>query len=188
MLFGKEHSICYKTKITAKGVEITVFIFSGAGFLVGYLTTTGAGTTLYTTDVLNVKIKDAGQEAEKGVFIAAMADVSLVYAFLNHAEVQTKVVAGQSRVKEVSGKVINDTNINLTTLDCTWFTNIVREEGFKVRGHFRLQPVGEGRMERKLIYIKDFEKSGYTRKAKIENESNIILPGIQHPPSGIVLP
>jgi hypothetical protein len=52
-------------------------------------------------------------------------------------------------------------------LDSTWFTTIVRSEGFKVGGHFRMQPFGKNLSDRKLIWISPFDKNGYTRKAKI---------------------
>ena len=51
-------------------------------------------------------------------------------------------------------------------LDSTWFTNIVRSEGFAVHGHFRMQACGPNHSQRKLTYINDFEKKGYTRRAK----------------------
>ena len=39
----------------------------------------------------------------------------------------------------------------------------IRTESFKVTGHWRFQPCGVGMLERKLIWIDTFEKSGYVR-------------------------
>lgn len=66
------------------------------------------------------------------------------------------------------GKLKNALDFDVKIMDSTWFTEICRNEGFMVRGHFRLQPykVNGERVER-LIYINEFEKHGYHRQAKI---------------------
>lgn len=87
-------------------------------------------------------------------------------ALKKYAQIETKVVGANKRVKDFNCKYVNDTDSDITILDSTWFTTLVKSEGFKVRGHFRLQPYGIGMQEKKLIWIKDFEKSGYTREAK----------------------
>lgn len=52
--------------------------------------------------------------------------------------------------------------------DSRWFTTIVRNEDFNVRGFFRLQPKKkDGEWIRELIYIKPFVKHGYHRTADI---------------------
>ena len=50
-------------------------------------------------------------------------------------------------------------------MDCTWFTTIVRNECFSVRGHFRLQPQKDntGNWTKELIYINEFQKHGYIK-------------------------
>lgn len=50
--------------------------------------------------------------------------------------------------------------------DSKWYTKICNDESFKVSGHFRLQPYGDG--TRKLIWINEFTKNGYHRKATID--------------------
>jgi hypothetical protein len=50
-------------------------------------------------------------------------------------------------------------------LDCKWFTDIIREAPFRVKGHLRWQFFGEKKAKRKLIWIDEFEKSGYKRSA-----------------------
>lgn len=104
----------------------------------------------------------------------------VVMAFKKFASVELDVVKPLSRKKTAldpqgKGKVVNDTGIEVTLLDSTWFREIIRNEGFKVRGHFRLQPCknDKGEWTHKLIYINEFEKHGYHRRAKmsIEKES-----------------
>jgi hypothetical protein len=69
-----------------------------------------------------------------------------------------------------SEKYINETDISIKIINSTWFTNIVRTTGFAVSGHFRLQPYGKDRKDRKLIWINEFEKQGYTRLAQKDLE------------------
>lgn len=90
--------------------------------------------------------------------------------FVKHVELETKEIKANSGGHHVGIKYVNETKSNITILDSTWFTTIVRSEGFKVRGHFRFQPYGSGLSKKKLIWIADFEKDGYTRTAKILNQ------------------
>lgn len=88
--------------------------------------------------------------------------------FLEHAEVETKIVNNKKRKAVVDGeKVVNMTDFSLEVINSTYYTTIIRDEQFGVKGHFRWQPYGEGRSKLKYMYIKDFVKNGYTRKAKI---------------------
>lgn len=85
-----------------------------------------------------------------------------------YGEVETVLVgAGVKRkVPETEEVIVNKAPFSITQLDSSWLKTIIRTEGFMVRGHFRLQPYGTGRTQRKLIYIEPFEKHGYTRTAK----------------------
>lgn len=59
--------------------------------------------------------------------------------------------------------------------DSKWYTEIQNNESFRVSGHFRLQPYGDG--TRRLIWINEFTKNGYHRKAAIDKvkDGDIIL-------------
>lgn len=92
--------------------------------------------------------------------------------FIKHVEVEKKVIQPQKRDYHIGTKYVNETKSKIEILDSTWFTTLVRSDAFKVRGHFRLQPCGKDMTDRKLIWISDFEKSGYTRKAKILTDAN----------------
>lgn len=91
--------------------------------------------------------------------------------FIKHVELETKIVNANKKEVHIGTKYVNETKSNIEILDSTWFTTIVRSEGFDVRGHFRFQPFGPALQQRKLIWISDFEKHGYTRKAKILNSN-----------------
>lgn len=99
-----------------------------------------------------------------------MTAASLVLPFLTFAECETKIInsATQHKVKINKEKYVSDIPEDLEIVDSNWFTTIIRTGGFGVHGHFRLQPIGTKRGSRKLIWIKDFEKHGYTRRAHIE--------------------
>jgi hypothetical protein len=91
-----------------------------------------------------------------------------IYLFQKYAQVETKIIEPHQHKKENNCKYINDTKFPITYLDSKWFTTIVKSDGFKVRGHFRLQPkIKDGKWTHELIFINDYMKSGYTSKAKI---------------------
>jgi hypothetical protein len=93
--------------------------------------------------------------------------------FLHFAEIETKELPPSRQIYD--GPVClynNKTKLKMNVVDCTWFTNLIKSGEFNVRGHFRLQPYADG--SRRLIWINDFKKHGYTRKARIEtfNQDN----------------
>lgn len=92
-----------------------------------------------------------------------------VPTFLEFAEVETVTIGQKSaigkRYKFDDEKYINYLDAEVEIIDSRWFRSIVRDQEFGVSGHFRLQPYGPGRAKRKLVYIKDFIKHGYHRRA-----------------------
>ncbi len=92
--------------------------------------------------------------------------------FCHFADVDVKFVArpGSREARRQSGDkdaYVNDTHLNVRHLTAHYYTTICRDESFGVRGHFRMQPFGTGRSERKLIYISPFTKNGYHRRAEL---------------------
>lgn len=91
--------------------------------------------------------------------------------FLQFAHIETILLKPNRGAYEGPVCVYNNkTKSDIEIIDSTWFTNLVKSDAFKVRGHFRIQPFGHGLKNRKLIWISDFTKHGYTREAKIMNE------------------
>jgi len=89
--------------------------------------------------------------------------------FINFAEVETKVMKPNTQIwddRRVNAIYNNKTSADITVIDSTWYTNLVSSGAFNVRGHFRLQPYGPERKQRRLQWIADFQKEGYHRKAK----------------------
>jgi len=96
--------------------------------------------------------------------------IAFTELFLQYAEIEQKTLPPSRQIWDGLNCLYNNkTKSEITIVDSTWFTTLVKSDGFKVRGHFRLQPCGEGNKSRKLIWVSDFEKEGYTRKAKIES-------------------
>lgn len=67
------------------------------------------------------------------------------------------------------------TGLDYYLFDSKWYTEISNDESFQVSGHFRLQPYGDG--TRKLIWINEYTKNGYHRKATIDKvkDGDILL-------------
>lgn len=99
--------------------------------------------------------------------------------FLKYADVEIINVYGNQRkqLPDKSDVIENKSGVRVQYIDSRWIREIIRLEGFKVRGHFRLQPIKdeEGEWTRKLIYINEFEKHGYHRRALKMLENNTDL-------------
>ena len=77
---------------------------------------------------------------------------------------------GEKTGSKKTGKHINATSNGITIVDGSWNTVTKTTDGFEVRGHWRWQPIGEGRKDKKRIWIQEFRKDGYTRNGHRENE------------------
>lgn len=94
-------------------------------------------------------------------------NVSSLLLFKKYAKVETEYLPANKKVKGFNCKYVNQTNANITILDSKWFTNLVKSDAFKVRGHFRLQPKkANGEWTKELIWINEFIKDGYTAPAR----------------------
>lgn len=94
--------------------------------------------------------------------------------FKKYCDIETKVIEPKRKGVVAGSKYINETDKRITVLDSTWFTNLVVTGAFNVGGHLRWQPYGPGLAQKKIIWISDYTKEGYTRKAKAltQNENN----------------
>ncbi len=85
--------------------------------------------------------------------------------FIHNCEIETKVLEPNAKLRHEGEKHFNESKSNLIILDCRWFTELIRDTKFHVRGHLRWQVYGERNSKRKLKWIDEFEKHGYHRKA-----------------------
>lgn len=107
-------------------------------------------------------------EKDKWTLVGA---ISIINMFQKYAEIETQFIMPKTKSNNIKCIYNNQTDLKITQLDCTWFTNIIRSEGFKVRGHFRLQPYADG--TKKIIWINEFQKNGYSLTPKmLKNNDN----------------
>lgn len=158
----------FQTKKGDENVKLVLFIFSKDGYLLGYHSMDkGLDEALWINSIMNIPNNEESIRDWLGSKLNAAITISM---FKTYADVETKFLKPKQRIKEIDCKYVNDTELDLTYLDCKWFTNLIKSDGFKVRGHFCLQPCGVGLKNKKLIWINDFDKNGYTspaRKTKI---------------------
>lgn len=96
------------------------------------------------------------------------------------AEVEIKIInKDRKKVKIGSEVVFNSNKVKIQVIDSSYFTNIIRTEGFAVRGHFAIRACGPGGKDRKITWIKPHEKNGYNRKARLESLSECGHPGFK---------
>lgn len=102
------------------------------------------------------------------VIMSLCKEIAAIELFIQYSEITTKILPPKEQIWNSHTCVYNNkTQDEITIIDLTWFTNLIKSDAFKVRGHFRLQPCGEGMKERKLIWINEFQKEGYIREAKM---------------------
>ena len=86
--------------------------------------------------------------------------------FIHNCDTEQKIVKPNEKHRENGNKHFNESKSDIIFLDCSWFTELIRDAPFHVKGHLRWQVHGEKNRKRKLIWINEFEKSGYQRRAK----------------------
>lgn len=111
--------------------------------------------------------------------LTAAVGFSFASILFTHFFETEKVIAVQpvANTKRYSRATLNDEHYdsNLTypinVIDAHWYTTIIRNDPFLVRGHFRRQPYGPGRGQYKIRWISAFMKHGYVRES--QNQINI---------------
>lgn len=126
------------------------------------------------------KIKGNGHEIEcmvmpllDGCMEANLRDyIDMVLDYLclrQWAEVQLQkgsTLAKKEIKKNNKTQTVSVQGLEYYQFDSKWYTEISNDESFQVSGHFRLQPYGDG--TKRLIWINEFTKNGYHRKATID--------------------
>lgn len=86
--------------------------------------------------------------------------------FVEYSELEEVLLKPkQSFGTKKEGKYLNESDRNFIIVDSSW-NKIIKTDNFGVIGHFRWQPIGSNKEGRKLIYIREYLKNGYIRKAK----------------------
>jgi hypothetical protein len=106
------------------------------------------------------------QEDFQNIIAKIIGDISMINMFKNFSQVEIKEVSSRSKIKDINCKYVNDTNSTIKFLDSKWYTTLVKSDAFNVSGHLRWQPKKvNGEWTKELIWIEDFQKKGYIRKA-----------------------
>ena len=95
--------------------------------------------------------------------------ITRLLIFINLGDIEITILEGgrsNNKPRKSGEKVTNKSDLKIHVVDSTWNKLIVRTEGFKVKGHFRLQACGKNHQDRKLKWINAFQKNGYKRKPK----------------------
>ena len=94
---------------------------------------------------------------------------ALLEMFKKYAATETILVYNKTErnLPDGSDRIQNKSGMSVKFLDSRWLREIIRLEGFKVRGHFRIQNCknDDGEWIKKLVYINEYQKHGYHRRA-----------------------
>lgn len=170
----KDLQFCYiiRTEPMEDSWEYICFAFAGNKF-VSFSSDDGKQAHHYASSFLsedpNPSILERRQIAKKVFW-----NVLLAINFLKYAEIEIKHLPPSRQIYDGPNCLYNNkTKHNIEIIDSTWFTTLIKSEEFKVRGHFRLQPYGEGLSKIKLVWINEFKKHGYTREARKIKENSV---------------
>lgn len=146
----------------SKKVIIYWFVFNGTDDIkmVPGITCKYMGDDTYISGTFS----DTNQLAMVGLMITV-----LYLLFIEFAELETVTFNSRNnhKVKLNNDKYWTDVPYDIEIIDSNWFRTLIRTGAFSVSGHFRLQPYGKQRLQRRLQWISEFQKHGYIRKAKI---------------------
>jgi hypothetical protein len=88
--------------------------------------------------------------------------------FKKHVDVDEVELVRNSALKKAKighEKFLNESDVAVRVIDSSWFRSVAVVGDTVVEGHLRLQPYGAKREQRKLIWISEHERKGYTRQA-----------------------
>jgi hypothetical protein len=158
--------IRHQVKEGSDDMELCMFVFGKSGVpLIIYENSSATGKIFGW--VSNTYGIENTQEKIRNHLSNYVMRTVIIGMFKSYADVETSILSKNKKTKIINCKYINDTDLNITHLDSKWFTNLVQSNGFKVRGHFRLQPkIKDEKWTKELIWISEFKKNGYTAKAR----------------------
>lgn len=94
-------------------------------------------------------------------------DIQLEIDYLiTHMTIEPKFLGPRAKLHEQNCKYENHTNHSIEIIKSNYLYDLQKSGAFKVSGHFRWQPYKDG--EKRLIFISDFVKTGYTTKLRKE--------------------
>lgn len=164
-------SICYSFETIGEEdyKNVSIFVFSKDVLFAMNYKMPGESYSFFYDNKTNKNL--FGEEALKKTLYTYFYMLRIWIIFKKYAQVETKYLPAGQKEKGISVKYVNDTKQNITILDSTWFTTLVKSDAFKVRGHFHLYwyKYKDGvRCEpyQRLVWVSDYDKEGYTSPAR----------------------
>lgn len=162
---------------TIKDIKIGKYTYlMGKHEMVRFVCSVGAIHGFYYDDQLEnafwwgIEMTDGKYYFEERGSPEIFSRIMQILTFIELGDIEVTVLENgrNNGGKKNIDKIVNKSNNTVYVVDSSWNKLIIRTEGFAVRGHFRLQPCGEGMKDRNLVWINAFEKHGYKRKPKAE--------------------
>jgi hypothetical protein len=100
--------------------------------------------------------KEAAIKLLKLILFIEVGEISF-----HHLKPNGKIVYG----KGGDDKVKNESGMDVTVVNSNWNKMIIIQGGFSVRGHFRMQWVGQGRTKLERVFVRPYEKGTQIRTA-----------------------
>jgi len=124
----------------------------------------------YTTFRINTEEGHLSYPVENPFAVELFTNFIQHLIFLEFSELETITLKPNMKIgTKKEGRYLNESKSDVVIVDSTWNRIIIKVGEFGVQGHLRWQPYGGvGSTKRKLIYIKEYTKEGYTRNAKKE--------------------
>lgn len=153
----------YDVKKGTEDCEIAFYMFYKTGIPILYFVESCIHK-VYTNGWVSNHCKLMNNHDNIKSYIFSYIEKALLFSlFKSYAQVEIKELLPHKKTNKDGIKYVNNTHLKIIHLDSLWFTTLVKSGAFNVSGHFRLQPYKD---RKELIWIADFEKHGYTRKAK----------------------
>lgn len=163
ILFNENGFTLYLSSPADKEIKLLVL-----GFTKRILTTYGIIDKDGNFKGIGCDIKDGKPFNNTAHLASYLNSVLVTLYFIHNCEIEQKLIKAKEKQKLNNQKFFNESKSNITILDCKWFTELVRDTPFNVRGHYRWQVHGEKNTKRKLKWIAEFQKDGYHRRAEKE--------------------
>ncbi|WP_338813251.1 hypothetical protein V9L05_18085 [Bernardetia sp. Wsw4-3y2] len=102
--------------------------------------------------------------------IEIIKGVMALIFFYQNAEIKTDEVSKSSKQSNSKTNHFTEFKTDVKILNNNWFTTVINNNAFNVKGHLAWRACGKGKQDRKLVWIDEFSKTGYVRKAGVLNK------------------
>ncbi|WP_338761950.1 hypothetical protein WAF17_16610 [Bernardetia sp. ABR2-2B] len=151
---------CFK-----KGDEL---IFQHKLYVEGILTS--QQENIIFRDSLDVKLSMSSSSSNRKNNVHIAKGVMALIFFYQNAETKTDEVSKNSKKSNSKTNHFVEFKTDVKILNNSWFTTVINNNAFNVKGHLAWRACGKGKQDRKLVWIDEFSKTGYVRKAGVLNK------------------